>query len=831
MSPKEYIKKHYKSFLLFITACAICLSLGMNMVILPWYDKQYGVKPKEIKPLGTEVTYYFNSHTEMGWPTNPDYMSDGNIATFAETSGPDVEQLVYTNCDGTDLGTITKVELRVYGYYYLGDKVGSIQLMPFSTPYEVELPATAGWTSYADITSEIDPWLWKYLPNLGCMVTAEIFGDGQILYVAKVEIRVTYTVAGGAWHSINEWNGSLYTSPSWKSVAEWNGSLYTSPTWHSINEWNGSLYVSPTYHNINDWNGSLYVSSAWKSVAEWNGSLYTIPSWHTTSDWNGSLYTSSSWSSINDWNGSLYTTATWNTIADWNGSLYTTSSWHTTSEWNGSLYYSTTWSNVNEWNGSLYTSSTWKTTADWNGSLYTSSSWHTTNDWNGSLYYSTTWSNVNEWNGSLYTSPSWISVAEWNGSLYTSSTWQTTNEWNGSLYYSSTWNTVANWNGSLYVVYNWNTATEWNGSLYTIPEVVPPATPYNLNLLVINPNPGNGTHSTNYLKRNSSGLTTSIDVFYENFTSPPTSPPSSGTITIIGTSMSKVCLYNSSTNYTNVWANTTGNPVATDTFVGQYKSGSTYVIYRSMLLFDTSVLPDDAVIDNGKLVLIGIYDGSTSDFNVTIQETKPPLFHNPLVPGDYWKNGYAGNFGYLNTTLFAEDDYFNITLNAGGLASISLTGNTKWALRSDQDINHSAPPNSEIVAFYAYSYAPYYPRIIIGYHTPNPDWKHLVNLTWYSNSSGAWIQYYKSYVNSNGTVTVPAINFSGIDTYYWYTSWESNGTNIGNSQVFNFETVKTGMIMINTKDHFLFGLEIGGLLFFILGIVLLKKRKSSNKTK
>jgi hypothetical protein len=150
-------------------------------------------------------------------------------------------------------------------------------------------------------------------------------------------------------------------------------------------------------------------------------------------------------------------------------------------------------------------------------------------------------------------------------------------------------------------------------------------------------------------------------------------------------------------------------------------------------------------------------------------------------------------------------------------------------LRSDQDINASAPTNSEIVAFYAYSWSPFSPRLVISWHTPNPSWKHIVNLTWYSNSSGAWTEYYKSYINSNGTTTVPAVNFSGVKSYFWHLEWESNHTNNGSSQIFTFTTVNAsgGMILISNgvRDRFVLGLALGGMLFLVIGMVLWKKKR------
>ncbi|MBE3095398.1 MAG: hypothetical protein IMZ52_10240 [Actinobacteria bacterium] len=272
-----------------------------------------------------------------------------------------------------------------------------------------------------------------------------------------------------SYNLISEINGSLDTSLTWNLLTEWQKCyLYVDSSWKSVNDWNGSLYVSPSFNSIEEWNGSLYTSSTWNAINTWNGSLYVSPSFNTVNDWNGSLYVSPLFNTVNDWNGSLYVSPSWTETAEWNGSLYTTPSWHTASEWNGSLYYSTTWSNINEWNGSLYAYSSWRSTSDWNGSLYTVPSYHSIADWNGSLYVSPAFNAINEWNGSLYVSPSFNAVNDWNGSLYTSVSWNSVNEWNGSLYTIPSWSVSSEWNGSLYVSQSFNTINDWNGSLYTV---------------------------------------------------------------------------------------------------------------------------------------------------------------------------------------------------------------------------------------------------------------------------------------------------------------------------------------------------------------------------
>ncbi len=72
-----------------------------------------------------EVTYYFNSYAAgEAWPTTPGNAVDGNTGTFASANTTGQTELLDGNqCAGTNLGAITKVELRAYGYVQDGTRV------------------------------------------------------------------------------------------------------------------------------------------------------------------------------------------------------------------------------------------------------------------------------------------------------------------------------------------------------------------------------------------------------------------------------------------------------------------------------------------------------------------------------------------------------------------------------------------------------------------------------------------------------------------------------------------------------------------------------------
>ncbi len=154
--------------------------------------------------LGAEstVTYYFDSYdTNVAWETNPQYMVDGNLGTFAETTiDGDVELLDGNTCPGTNLGTITKVELRTYGKY-TGSQHDIILVPVFGgssdgDEYSFATPRFAMFSEWFDITNDDNApatWNWNHIVTLDCKVIAENNPGGSFtLYCSIVQIRVTY---------------------------------------------------------------------------------------------------------------------------------------------------------------------------------------------------------------------------------------------------------------------------------------------------------------------------------------------------------------------------------------------------------------------------------------------------------------------------------------------------------------------------------------------------------------------------------------------------------------------------------------------------------------
>jgi hypothetical protein len=158
----------------------------------------------------SEVVYYFDGYDDIAqggeaWAYDPGFMVDGNIPFFARTSvNDDVELCDNNTCSGSDLGAISKVEIRCFGYYYFLDSQADIILRPVflgqdGYNHNFVTSIAGDWSSWFDITYDNNlPWSWDWddVRDLDCDVEAEkdIYGPPSfMLFCSKVEVRVTYT--------------------------------------------------------------------------------------------------------------------------------------------------------------------------------------------------------------------------------------------------------------------------------------------------------------------------------------------------------------------------------------------------------------------------------------------------------------------------------------------------------------------------------------------------------------------------------------------------------------------------------------------------------------
>lgn len=184
------------------------------------------------------------------------------------------------------------------------------------------------------------------------------------------------------------------------------------------------------------------------------------------------------------------------------------------------------------------------------------------------------------------------------------------------------------------------------------------------------------------------------------------------------TSASDGYLSNNDGTYNTAWVATTadGFAVSAQNWINGQRISGDYAIWRNGVFFDTSDLPDSCNVTAATLALYGELDYTTVDYNITIQSGMPTYPHDPMLVGDYNKAYYSGNGGIFHTGSFNTSGYNNITLTSDAFSWINRTGTTKFILRSDEDINGSAPPSYEYVTCYSYEKgAGYQPTLYVTY--------------------------------------------------------------------------------------------------------------------
>jgi hypothetical protein len=171
------------------------------------------------------VTYYFNSYSVGDMDGDEANIVDGSTSTACNDNNNGHHAYLDGNtCVGTNLGTITKVELRVYheNNYdvnsnrtcypelipeFLGSNTGSTYSDgPGNYDGSAGYPA---WGSYFNITADAQApatWTWSDVQNLDCDVVTNRPGGAMNVY--QVEIRVTYS--SGAYCTHNNTNTSSY---------------------------------------------------------------------------------------------------------------------------------------------------------------------------------------------------------------------------------------------------------------------------------------------------------------------------------------------------------------------------------------------------------------------------------------------------------------------------------------------------------------------------------------------------------------------------------------------------------------------------------------------
>jgi len=144
-----------------------------------------------------------------------------------------------------------------------------------------------------------------------------------------------------------------------------------------------------------------------------------------------------------------------------------------------------------------------------------------------------------------------------------------------------------------------------------------------------------------------------------------------------------------------------------------------YRIYRAIIAFDTSSIPDDAVIIEAYL-----------SFRVQIARTGGD-FDLVIVRGDFDIPPVRANYGHLldettpmgsvvNTAGLGDSAIIYHRLNEAGRSQISKTGYTKFAVRTSMDINSTIQPtNTNSYASWGISFLnPYFKMLFVQYEPP-----------------------------------------------------------------------------------------------------------------
>jgi hypothetical protein len=144
----------------------------------------------------------------------------------------------------------------------------------------------------------------------------------------------------------------------------------------------------------------------------------------------------------------------------------------------------------------------------------------------------------------------------------------------------------------------------------------------------------------------------------------------------------------------------TSNPAR---LTSDVETNSFYQIFRTVTIFDTSSLPDDATISTAS---IGLYSsgGSTplGDTGVNIVKFN---IDGTLTTDDYDNFDYTEYSEYRNvSTILGGTSYYNWAFGSLGIQNISKTSNSGFGTLLEWDITNTSPTwiSGKTTAFYAY---------------------------------------------------------------------------------------------------------------------------------
>lgn len=140
------------------------------------------------------------------------------------------------------------------------------------------------------------------------------------------------------------------------------------------------------------------------------------------------------------------------------------------------------------------------------------------------------------------------------------------------------------------------------------------------------------------------------------------------------------------------WRNSTGLGNQAMDQIGNGNGPAAYGIRRAMLLFDTSTLPDSAVIGSGEVDLyVENFIAPGTEKRIFLASSTPAS--NTAI--DYEDYDQVGNTSFGETDgSYTINTYEPLTLNASGRAAVSTSGVTKFSVRTYNDLYNVTPTNS-----------------------------------------------------------------------------------------------------------------------------------------
>jgi len=174
---------------------------------------------------------------------------------------------------------------------------------------------------------------------------------------------------------------------------------------------------------------------------------------------------------------------------------------------------------------------------------------------------------------------------------------------------------------------------------------------------------------------------------------PPIQPTGSVTVLFdpISDSYDGMVYSGTGSNYQTLHDAGSGSSVSTSVISFGQDYDVSYEIWRGLLSFNTSSIPDDATVSAAKLCLGHSSDVTDNDFIIHLQNWTDAT--DGIGTDDYSAfDGVNYDDGLFDTSMWSQTNYNNITISTFTL--ISLTGNTSICIRSSNDTSSVSPENN-----------------------------------------------------------------------------------------------------------------------------------------